>query len=686
MDENTALRVIDTRSYRVLDGFKSNISHPHLAEREAAVSSDGLYCISVVPGSDKAAVFDAANKQLLYRVGRHKGEIESVGIDPGGRYCITGGQDGKVFVWALKTARLAFSMPPHSDFVTAISFSPNGQWIATGSYDRSINLLNLSSMKKHVKLSGHSSVVVSILFLSGLRMVSAERDGALIIWDHHNGKMVQRLPKLSDEITSMCLSSDKRFAFVATRLGYIALYDMKTFVLVRQRYIKIPEMITSIAFIEENFCLAIGTKEGNVHFYPLFGNEKEYLHLLEDKNFRSFYAEVEENPMLIYSKAYENAESVWMGMLQTAKRYLEEGAQGKVKAKQLLEPFIGIPSKTLLIQQLLRDYEKFTLFVSYIRENRFALAYSLAKQCPVFKESEPYRKMEMMWKKSFFKAQEIIMTHNGEEAARQILAPFRGITEKAPLIHAMCTDRRIYDYFKKVIASRNFVKFLEVVKKYPFLKEFDEYDEVMQYIDRLYITTHKEFKAGDYLNAKNGCDILVLFPDYAQEAREMAEVIKIKNLFYEALGTDNVISAFAYMSMYPILYETPEAKKLEMQWNNTLDQALRYAAKGNVAELRKIFVYYLSINAKYSAMGSVFTQCYAAQLEQKLGIHAESSELENGIRNYVSMFGTDDIILAFFDAFKGQYSTKTELKMLKQGSLDSWTPAMIVNDITVKKQ
>ena len=58
--------------------------------------------------------------------------------------------------------------------------------------------------------------------------------------------------------------------------------------------------------------------------------------------------------------------------------------------------------------------------------------------------------------------------------------------------------------------------------------------------------------------------------------------------------------------------------------------------------------------------------------------------MENGIRNYIAMFGIDDIIADFYDVFKNQYETKTDIKMLKQGSLDTWTPAMIMSDITTK--
>jgi hypothetical protein len=683
VDENTVMRVIDTKYYRVLDGFKTNINHTNLLERQAAISADGFYCISIVPGSDKAAVFDVKNKKLLYRVGHHKGEIESVGIDPHGRYCVTGGQDGRVYVWVLQTGLLVITMPYHTDFVTSIAFSQNGQWIATGSYDRTINVMNLSTMKQHIKLSGHSSVIVSMLFLSGLRLLSAERDGGLVIWDLNNGKIFKRLTKLGDEITSMCLSSDKQFAFVATRLGYVALYNLSNFELVRQRYLKIQETITSIAFIEKEFSLAIGTKEGNIHFYSLFGNESEYQELIKNQNYRSFYAKVDDNPILIYSKVYAEAEALWKRYVQTAKRLLEKGDM--LKAKELLEPFVSIPTKTSFIQHFLRDYERYALFLTYTEEKKYALAYSLVKQYPLFIDSDAYRKMESSWKKHFLKAQEIIVMQDGEELARKVLAPFRGITEKVALIQAMFNERRIYEYFKKVIASHNFVKFNELIKMHVFLKEFAEYDAVMLYIDKLYIKTHNEFKSGNYVNAKNGCEVLVLFPDYAQEAREIAEAIKIKNLFYEALSANNFITAFTYLASYPLLYDLPEAKKLEAQWNKTLEQAQRLVVKGNALELRTIFVNYLSINAKFSAIGSVFSQCYAIQLEQKIGQHVGANELENGIRNYIIMFGLDDTILDLYDLFKSNYETKTDLNMLKQGSLDSWTPAMIMNDITVKK-
>ncbi|MGZ8548045.1 MAG: hypothetical protein ACXW33_05555, partial [Sulfuricurvum sp.] len=468
-----------------------------------------------------------------------------------------------------------------------------------------------------------------------------------------------------------------------TKLGYIGLYDMQSMELVRQRYIKESEEITSLAFIESGFRLAVGTAQGNVRFYSLFGNQEEYMDLLRHRQYKEFYAILEENPILLYSKMYELAEKVWDDVLSKARNYLEK--KEKVKAKELLGLFAGIPQKNAFILQMLRDYDKYAQFQTYTQEGRLSLAYSMAKQYTVFQDSEPYRKMEERWKKLFSKAQELILGANGEEQARTLLAPYRGISEKTLLIQELFTERRLYEYFKKVIALRDFVKFFYLVNNHPFLKEFTEYSTVVEYAEKLYMQAQMAYKGGELSTAKKACEILISFPDYSAEAHEMLDTIKVKHLFFDAIASENFLNAFSYLNSYPLLYETPEAQKLENHWNKVLDIALRYAAKGEIGGLRKHFEYYFSINAKYSAMGAVFSQCYAVQLEQKLRAHAPVGELENGLRNYVEMFGCDDYILYFFAIYAREYETQMDLKTLKQGSLEGWSPSMIMDDITAKK-
>ena len=683
IDSQTPIRILSMEDYKLVGGFKSNIQHERLSPFVADIAFMGDYSISLIPKSNKAALFSVNKKELLCTVGRHQGEVESVAIDPNSRYCVTCGQDGKVFIWVIKTGRLVFTMPPHADFVTSVAFSDNGQWIATGSFDRSINVLNLATMKQPLKLKSHSSVIVKILFLPNARLLSADREGNLIFWDIKSGKALKRPGKMNDDVTTMCISADKRFVFVGTKLGYIGLYDVRAMELVRQRYIKESEEVTALAFIESGSRLAVGTAQGNVHFYSLLGDEAAYMELLRRREYKEFYAVLEENPILQYSKMYELAEKMWEDLLVRVKLYLEKGE--KDKAKELLNLFNGIPKKNAFILQIIRDYEKYSQFQTYIQEGRFPLAYSMAKQYTTFQDSEPYRKMEARWKKLFAKAQAVIVGVDGEEKARTLLASYRGISEKTLLIQQLFTEKRLYEYFKKVIAARDFVKFFELTRNHPFLKEFPDYNTIIEYSDKLHLQALKLYQSGDITTVKKICEILIHFPDYSNEAREILETIKVKHLFLDAITSENFLNAFSYLSSYPLLYETPEAQKLETHWNEVLDVALRYAAKGSVEELQKYFVYYLPITAKYSAIGAVFSQCYGVQLEQKFRASAPPDELERGIKNYISMFGCDDYILYFFNLYAKKYETKMELSEVKEGSLETWSPLMIIDDISAKK-
>ena len=327
-------------------------------------------------------------------------------------------------------------------------------------------------------------------------------------------------------------------------------------------------------------------------------------------------------------------------------------------------------------------YEKYTQFQHNVQEGRFPLAYSMAKQYPAFKDSEPYRKMEMRWKKLFYKAQELILTQNGDEQARQLLAPYRGISDKTVLMQQLFDQRKMYEYMKKVIAARDFVKFFELIKMHPFLKEFSEYTTIMDYADKLYIQSQKGYVQGDYSSARKACEILKSFPDYSTEAQEMADTIRVKHLFYDAIASNNLSNAFGYLSSYPLLYETPEAQILERQWNNLVDQAQKFAAKGFAEETLGVFEPYYNITDKFSAIAAVIAQAYCVQLEDKVHMKAPQDTIERGIRRYVGFFGIDEGILSIFDYFTKLYATKLDIELLKQGSFETWTPSMRINDIS----
>ncbi len=682
IDSQNALRIVDTDTLAVLDGFKTNIAHTRLIESRVDMTDDGEFTVSAVSDTNQAAVFSLSKRQFLYQVGRHQGEVESVAIDPNGAYFVTSGQEGKSFVWVLKTKRLAFSLPRHSGPVSEVTFNENGQWIATGGNDAMIYATSLATLKHSLKLHGHTAPIIKIIFLPSAKILSVARNGEVFVWDMRNAKTIKALPKMFEEVSSVCISSSKRFVFVATKRGEVGLYDMNTMELVSSAYLREAEAIVSLAYIANPGRLAVGTVRGKIRFYLLLGDEERYMRMLEKKEYKLFYDAIDNNPMMRYSKAYEEAERIWRDLVEQGRKLLE--INQRRKAVELFKAFAGIAKKEAFVSQMLSCYEQYGLFQEHVQEGRFALAYSLAKQYPAFQESELYRTMEAKWKATFYKAQELILQPGGEDQARELLSAYRGISEKTASIQQLFEQRRMYDLFKNILSKHEYVKFFALVKMYPFLKEFEEYSSVTAYGERLFMQAQSAYGSGDYATARKACEILVAFPDYAREAQEMSDTIRVKRLFFEALANNNLPSAFSYIAAYPLLSDTAEAQILERQWNQAVDKAQRFAAEGNARDAAVVFEPYFGVKERLSAIAGVMAQAYCVQLEHKIRYDADQELIERGFRKYVLVFGIDEGLREVFDLYKRVYRTKTELESLKQGSLEGWTPAIRIEDITAR--
>ncbi len=681
VDAQNAVRVIDGVKYSVHDGFKTNILRDIYYTNSIDMTQDGEYIVSALPDSNEVALFSLSKKEAVYKVSRHSGEIESVGIDPAGRYFITCGQDGKSYAWVLETSRLAFTLPDHSDFVSVVAFSKNSQYIATGSYDNTINLLNIATLNTHIKFKGHSSPIVGIVFLSYTMILSVERDGAVIVWDIGAQKILKRLESMKDEVTSIAISSDDRFVFIGTKLGYVGLYDTETMEQISHKYIKLTGSITSLATLENPFRLAVGTIDGFIYIYNLFGDEAHLTEALKNQYYKEIYSELDKNPMLYYSKIYEALEYIWDRTIARAERLLQ---RNRIKdAQAAFAPFFDVPKKSQIINQIFKSYEKYEQFIKLVKENKLQLAYNMVNQYPAFIHTEPYRQMEEGWKRVFFRAQELILTPNGDEKARELLAPYRGISEKTALIQQLFNSQKTYLYLRKTLSQKDYIKFFSLIKQYPFLKEFPEYQRLKDYSDNLYKKTMEAFESNDYLSARKMCDELLLFPKYSSRAEELRDTIRIRYLFAEAIADKNLSDAYYYLSLFPLLQNIPEAIWLEKEWNKSVDIAQKYAAKGDVDNTFRVFKPYFAIKAKFTAMGSVMAQAYCARIEHAVSKNIDVSKITQAIKQYIAIFGDDDGIVAIIELFERLKGTKIDMEHLRKGSLESWSPQLFSGDFII---
>jgi len=680
VDSKTTVRYLNIDKLEVLNGFKANINHLRYKTDVVSFSGDGGYFATLTTDCKESRLYSANTKKIVARVDRHHGEASTVAIEPNSRYMFSGGDDGKIFAVEIRSGKLAFTLPAHVDTINDMAFSKNGNWIAYASYDKKISIFNLSMMTLKHKLKHHSSAVMKVRFLSKNRLVSVDKKSSAFIWNIYSGKVLQRLQGIHDDVTQITTTPDDKFLFVGTALGYVLVYDLDTYELLSKKYIKVSSAITALEFYEEKHQLIIGCENGDLLFYNIYEGEDYLKELLKFKKYEEIQKQAENNPLLAYTQIYDLVANLWEKTLEKAKILLQNN--DKETALALLEDFRTIPAKNKIIQKVVREYDDFDKFVTYAKEGKLALAYSIANAHPMYKESKIYKALEAKWQKIFTTAQKYALDPKGIDKAKEILAPYRGISEKTKLIQEVLTKGEVYKRFRVALGQKDFKIAFELIRIHPFLMEFPEYDSLMNYADTLYMKSQEYIQKGDTHAAMKMLRVLGDFPDFKEEVKYLMQDIENKQKFFNAVAAKDYALAYNLMAISEDLQETVDGAKLHKRWMDDLSEAYSYTYEGNIERIKELMKPYMKISSKYMALASLFGQTYIAQLEKAIDNEEDQVKIEEGIRNYLLAFGLDEHIQNLFEFFKERYpSTKLTLERLPKGSLKMWRPSMIVDAI-----
>jgi len=642
LDVNNTSRVFDLQEFKLLDGFKSKLSPNVLYVNNMAISSDGDYLCLYNQEKKEVILLDKQNRKFVHEIKAHSGGVETVEFTQDNKYFITGGMEGRLYMWSVSTGKKVDTLSHHYDAVSAISSNDNGHWIATAGYDKVIKVFNRSFRKNHYKLISHQAPVTTVNFLSGQRLLSTDKDGTILIWDVVKSNVIARLQKFDAHITAVCFDKDEEFLFVAGLGGMVGLYNLQENRLLKIDFLKQLAGITQMRYCDERRLLIFGLSNGHIPIYELGKEEETFMQLMKDKDFNACYIMAEENPLLEYSEMYARLEALFDKAYEHAKNLLRE--QKTQEAREILKNFTSSSAKRLLIQKLFKDFALFNTFSNAVKTKKYMMAYSLTEEYSALKETPEYEAMEDEWRKVLIIVRKIINEKSSEEKIKQLFRPFMGVPGKNLIIKTLYSNKNVYILFRKHLKEKDYFSAFKIASGHPFLEELEEYASLVKTGELFENNTQKTFNDGDYYDAVKLCDILSCFP--AQ--KEFAEGLKHKaNIYAETMqyyAEKKFSAVYNMIEEYPYLEGAKIAVDIEKGFIKYYEKAENYAASGDVEAVKKIMEKFSKIRSKQPSIYHLVKIGYWAQIEKAAQNKASDASLQAAFDTYQKIFGYESML------------------------------------------
>lgn len=678
VDKATSVRFLDQETLETIGGFKAKINHVWYKNQVVSFSNTGEYFAVITEDAKESRLYDATTKKIKQKFNRHHGEVTCVAVDPKGNYFFSGGEDGRTFVIDTKSKRLLFTLPHHADYVNDIVFSKKGYLVATASYDKRIHVFNYATIAPVATLKAHLDPVMKVEFLDRNTLCSVDKKSLAIIWNITENKVIKRLEGIHDDVVQ--ITSNENFIFLGTALGFVIVYDINNYEQLSRKFITVKSRITCLEYDDEQELLVIADEYGELLYYDVYAGLDKLQKHINYADYDKAYKTLDKNPLLRFTKNYVQLEEIWNKAYKKASKLLQESE--KEKAEKTLERFTDVVSKSSRVKKLFSEYEEFDKFLHLVKSGKISLAYSLVNQHPIYKDSDVYKALELKWQKLFSKAQKMAGKGRPKEQIKEVLSEYRGVSDKTAHIQEMIVKSDIYARFKKSIIKKEFRIIFELIRVNPFLKEFPEYQAIIDYSDKLYISTHKYIESNEIHKALKLLDVLVDFPDFRDEAVELKEGIELRNKLYDAVKRSELADIYKIIDTNDTLSDTPEAKKFNKLWFDDFELAKEYAYNADTIGIDGIFEKYKNIPSKYFSISSVYALAYITQIERAVKINKEKTTIEKAIKSYILYFGADDYILSTFDLFYEKYdNVKMDVESLRKGSKKQWRPSMRVENI-----
>jgi len=210
--------------------------------------------------------------------GRVPGWVGALVYAPDGKTLLSGGNDGTVRLWEVKSGREMLRVHDYYEYRNSVAFAPDGKTAASLGSDKLVHLWDMKTGKDvrvfHPPQNASPQSVafpLSVAFApDGKRIVAAINEATPCVWDTATGNLVWQAPKPEEDhqFEGACFSPDGKYVAASAGIGGRAfLWEASSGKFLRQ-FEKSDDCLT-FAFSPNSACLAASDKDYIVRLWDV---------------------------------------------------------------------------------------------------------------------------------------------------------------------------------------------------------------------------------------------------------------------------------------------------------------------------------------------------------------------------------------------------------------------------------
>lgn len=268
---DTQLKLWNIADYEEIRTLKGRVLAQHVdAILDVSFSKDGTQLVTA--SRDKTAIswnVETGKPQVEFTEG-HAFLASSAIFLPDRKRLATAAVDNSVRIWDIQTGT-EHKRFEHTGRSAAIDVSSDSRFLLTGSDQKSVRIWNIETGKMAREMSGgHRSEVSAVAFSPDMRFcASGDARGRCMLWEVATGKLLHQLEGHTRRISAIEFLPDGETLITASGDNTVGSWNIKTGKENREKILKHPDAIVSMAVFENGAKAVTSCADGLVRIWDL---------------------------------------------------------------------------------------------------------------------------------------------------------------------------------------------------------------------------------------------------------------------------------------------------------------------------------------------------------------------------------------------------------------------------------